>query len=402
MTGFTPLSGRTVGEGVHRMYTLSDFDFNLPADLIAQHALAERSASRLLRVHPDVPRDASGGFPDGTGDGSAHDAGTRLTDHHFTDLPAFLRPGDLLVFNDTKVLKARFHGVKASGGKVEVLIERLTGDTTALAQIRASKSPPSGTSIRLADAFDVAVGERVGQFYTLRFPAPCLDLIERYGRLPLPPYIAHAPDAGDETRYQTVYAAHPGAVAAPTAGLHFDQALLDALDAAGVRRATLTLHVGAGTFQPVRTENLAEHAMHSEAYEIPAALVAAVEATRAAGGRVVAVGTTSMRALEAAARDAAEAHDAAPLLRARHAETDIFITPGYRFRVVDCLITNFHLPKSTLIMLVSAFAGVDPIRAAYRHAIAARYRFFSYGDAMFLTRAPAPPLPAPPSSAQHA
>lgn len=423
------------------MYTLSDFDFNLPADLIAQHALAERSASRLLRVHP---------APTG-------DAAARFTDHRFADLLDFLRPGDLLVFNDTKVLKARFHGVKASGGKVEVLIERLTGDATAIAQIRASKSPPRGTSIRLADAFDVEVGERVGQFYELRFPAPCLDLIERYGRLPLPPYIEHTPDASDEARYQTVYAAHPGAVAAPTAGLHFDQALLDALDAAGVRRATLTLHVGAGTFQPVRTENLAEHTMHSESYEIPASLVAAVEATRAAGGRVVAVGTTSMRALESAARDAADAGtaragtghvagtaahenaphadaapsgtaasdvDLAPLLRAQHAETDIFITPGYRFRVVDCLVTNFHLPKSTLIMLVSAFAGVDTIRAAYRHAIAARYRFFSYGDAMFLTRAPSParsptsssaslpaasstrspeaPSTVPPSSAHHA
>lgn len=417
------------------MYTLSDFDFNLPADLIAQHALAERSASRLLRVHPAPADDASSdtATPAAGATGTpATSAAARLTDHHFADLLGFLRPGDLLVFNDTKVLKARFHGVKASGGKVEVLIERLTGDATAIAQIRASKSPPRGTSIRLADAFDVQVGERVGQFYELRFPAPCLDLIERYGRLPLPPYIEHTPDASDEARYQTVYAAHPGAVAAPTAGLHFDQPLLDALDAAGVRRATLTLHVGAGTFQPVRTENLADHTMHSESYEIPASLVAAVQATRAAGARVVAVGTTSMRALESAARDAAAhagtASDAdpravdattapAPLLRAQHAETDIFITPGYAFRVVDCLVTNFHLPKSTLIMLVSAFAGVDTIRAAYQHAIAARYRFFSYGDAMFLTRAAAPTLastsasPArspetpptvPPSSAHHA
>ena len=372
------------------MYTLSDFDFNLPDDLIAQYALPERSASRLL--HVDNGADAA--RPD--------TAGPRLTDHRFAELGSFLRPGDLLVFNDTKVLKARFHGVKASGGKVEVLIERLTGDDTALAQIRASKSPLPGTTIRLADAFDVRVGERVGQFYSLTFPAACLTLIDTYGRLPLPPYIQHTPDASDEARYQTVYAANPGAVAAPTAGLHFDDALLAALDAAGIRRATLTLHVGAGTFQPVRTENIAEHTMHSESYEIPQSLVDAVAATRAAGRNVVAVGTTSMRALESAARDVAQqtangtidAGSNAPLLRAQHAETDIFITPGYRFRVVDRLITNFHLPKSTLIMLVSAFAGVDTIRAAYQHAIASRYRFFSYGDAMLLTRAPATATPA--------
>ncbi|WP_347554955.1 tRNA preQ1(34) S-adenosylmethionine ribosyltransferase-isomerase QueA [Robbsia sp. KACC 23696] len=369
------------------MYTLSDFDFNLPEALIAQYALPERSASRLLHVGPPAAA-----------------ATPALTDHRFADLVSFLRPGDLLVFNDTKVLKARFFGTKESGGQVEVLIERLvedpagtprngTGGTTALAQVRASKSPRPGTTLRLADAFDVVVGERVGQFYTLVFPAPCLDLIEQYGRLPLPPYIQHTPDASDETRYQTVYAANPGAVAAPTAGLHFDEALLAALDAAGVGRATLTLHVGAGTFQPVRTENIAEHVMHSESYEIPPALADAINATRAAGGRVIAVGTTSMRALESAARDQAEtsealAADALLPLRPHRAETDIFITPGYRFRVVDCLITNFHLPKSTLMMLVSAFSGVETIRAAYRHAIAQQYRFFSYGDAMFLTRTP--------------
>lgn len=352
------------------MYTLSDFDFDLPPELIAQTALADRTASRLLEVQRT---DA---------------AGTTLTDRHFSELPACVAPGDLLVFNDTKVLKARFHGHKASGGKIEVLIERLTGPRTALAQIRASKSPIEGTTIRLADAFDVTIGPRVEPFFTLEFPDDCLTLIEQYGRLPLPPYITHDADATDETRYQTVYAANPGAVAAPTAGLHFDDALLAKLDALGVRRATLTLHVGAGTFQPVRTEQLADHKMHTEWYDIPASLVETIAATRAAGGRVIAVGTTSMRALEAASRDAIRAGAPAGTLRAGSAETDIFITPGYAFNIVDRLITNFHLPKSTLLMLVSAFAGYDTIREAYRHAIDARYRFFSYGDAMLLTRAP--------------
>ncbi|MBF5012725.1 tRNA preQ1(34) S-adenosylmethionine ribosyltransferase-isomerase QueA [Burkholderia pseudomultivorans] len=350
------------------MFTLSDFDFNLPPELIAQTALPDRTASRLLEV-----------------DGAAEPA--RLVDRRFADLPACIAPGDLLVFNDTKVLKARFFGQKASGGRIEVLVERVTGTHTALAQIRASKSPGAGTTLRLADAFDVTVGERVEPFFTLHFPAPCLTLIEQYGRLPLPPYIEHDPDATDETRYQTVYASNPGAVAAPTAGLHFDEPLLAKLDAMGVERATLTLHVGAGTFQPVRVENIAEHKMHSEWYELPQSLVDKIAATRARGGKVIAVGTTSMRALEAAARDA----DAAGRpLAATQAETDIFITPGYRFRVVDRLVTNFHLPKSTLLMLVSAFAGVETIRAAYRHAIEQRYRFFSYGDAMLLTRRDTP------------
>jgi S-adenosylmethionine:tRNA ribosyltransferase-isomerase len=346
------------------MFTLSDFDFALPPELIAQTALPDRTASRLLDVDNTVEP-------------------PRLTDRRFADLPSCIRTGDLLVFNDTKVLKARFFGQKASGGKVEVLVERVTGTHTALAQIRASKSPGPGTTITLAEAFDVTVGERVEPFYTLHFPEPCLDLIERFGRLPLPPYIEHDPDATDETRYQTVYASNPGAVAAPTAGLHFDDALLAQLDAMGVERATLTLHVGAGTFQPVRVENIAEHKMHSEWYDLPQTLVDRIAATRARGGRVIAVGTTSMRALEAAARDA---EAAGRPLAATQAETDIFITPGYRFRVVDRLVTNFHLPKSTLLMLVSAFAGVDAIRAAYRHAIDERYRFFSYGDAMLLTR----------------
>ncbi|AFJ84997.1 MULTISPECIES: tRNA preQ1(34) S-adenosylmethionine ribosyltransferase-isomerase QueA [Burkholderia] len=350
------------------MFTLSDFDFNLPPELIAQTALPERTASRLLEVDGTV-------------------APTRLVDRRFAELPSCIARGDLLVFNDTKVLKARFFGQKASGGKIEVLIERVTGTHTALAQIRASKSPGAGTTLRLADAFDVTVGERVEPFFTLHFPQPCLTLIEQYGRLPLPPYIEHDADATDETRYQTVYASNPGAVAAPTAGLHFDQPLLEKLDAMGVERATLTLHVGAGTFQPVRVENIAEHRMHSEWYDLPQSLVDKIAATRARGGNVIAVGTTSMRALEAAARSA---EAAGRPLAATQDETDIFITPGYRFRVVDRLVTNFHLPKSTLLMLVSAFAGVETIRAAYRHAIDERYRFFSYGDAMLLTRRDTP------------
>ncbi|KHK54589.1 S-adenosylmethionine tRNA ribosyltransferase [Burkholderia sp. A9] len=353
------------------MFTLSDFDFNLPPELIAQTALPDRTASRLLEVDRTVEP-------------------ARLVDRRFAELPSCIAPGDLLVFNDTKVLKARFFGQKASGGKIEVLIERVTGTHTALAQIRASKSPGAGTTLRLADAFDVTVGERVEPFFTLHFPEPCLTLIEQHGRLPLPPYIEHDADANDETRYQTVYASNPGAVAAPTAGLHFDQPLLDQLDAMGVERATLTLHVGAGTFQPVRVENIAEHKMHSEWYDLPQSLVDKIAATRARGGNVIAVGTTSMRALEAAARAADEAGRP---LAATQAETDIFITPGYRFRVVDRLVTNFHLPKSTLLMLVSAFAGVETIRAAYQHAIDERYRFFSYGDAMLLTRRDTPEAP---------
>ncbi|SIT36012.1 S-adenosylmethionine:tRNA ribosyltransferase-isomerase [Paraburkholderia piptadeniae] len=346
------------------MFTLSDFDFDLPPELIAQVALPERSASRLLEVNGQTKP-------------------ATFADRHFAELPELVDAGDLLVFNDTKVLKARFLGQKASGGKIEVLVERLTGERTALAQIRASKSPGPGTTLRLADAFEVTVGERVEPFYTLHFPGDCLTLIEQYGRLPLPPYIEHDPDAFDETRYQTVYAQNPGAVAAPTAGLHFDDSIFARLDEKGVERATLTLHVGAGTFQPVRVDNIAEHKMHSEWYQLPQSLVDRITATKARGNRVIAVGTTSMRALEAAARDA---EAAGRPLAATSADTDIFITPGYRFRVVDRLVTNFHLPKSTLLMLVSAFAGIETIRAAYRHAIEERYRFFSYGDAMLLTR----------------
>ncbi len=341
------------------MYSLSDFDFDLPQELIAQMPLPERSASRLLEVDGD-----------------------RLRDRSFTDLVGLLQPGDLLVFNDTRVLKARLFGVKETGGKVEVLVERVLDERTVLAQVRASKSPPPGTVIRLEDAFEVTVGERAGEFFTLCFPSEALPLIDAWGRLPLPPYIEHAAGAFDEQRYQTVYAKTPGAVAAPTAGLHFDQALLDALQAAGIGIAYVTLHVGAGTFQPVRTENLAEHKMHREWYTISPETAAAVKATQAAGRRVVAVGTTSMRALESASQSGP--------LQAGSAETELFITPGYRFRTVDRLITNFHLPKSTLLMLVSAFAGFERMRAAYRHAIEQRYRFFSYGDAMLLTRSDLP------------
>jgi S-adenosylmethionine:tRNA ribosyltransferase-isomerase len=336
------------------MYSLSDFDFELPQELIAQLPLPERSASRLLHVD-----------------------GARLADRAFTDIVELLAPGDLLVFNDTRVLKARFFGVKETGGKVEVLVERVVDNLVVHAQVRASKSPQAGSRIRLADAFDVEVGERVGEFYTLRFPSDVFELIDAHGRLPLPPYIEHAADTFDEQRYQTVYAKQPGAVAAPTAGLHFDQPLLDRLRDKGVQFAYVTLHVGAGTFQPVRTENLAEHKMHSEWYTISQQTVDAVRAAKAAGRDVVAVGTTSMRALESASQTGE--------LRAGSADTALFITPGYVFKTVDRLITNFHLPKSTLLMLVSAFAGYPQIRAAYAHAIAQRYRFFSYGDAMLLT-----------------
>ncbi|PLQ01368.1 tRNA preQ1(34) S-adenosylmethionine ribosyltransferase-isomerase QueA [Cupriavidus pauculus] len=348
------------------MLTLSDFDFPLPPDLIAQSALPDRSASRLLVVERTAPEDTA-------------DA-VRLVDRAFSDILEYLSSNDLLVFNDTRVIKARFFGQKPSGGRIEVLVERVVDSHTVLAQVRASKTPAEGSPLHLADgAFTVTVGPRVDQFFTLRFPEPALDLIERYGRLPLPPYITHDPDAYDETRYQTVYARNPGAVAAPTAGLHFDDALFARLDATGIRRAFLTLHVGAGTFQPVRTEDLSDHKMHSEWYAVTPELADAVRDTRARGGRVIAVGTTSLRALESAA-------DADGTLRAGTGDTDIFITPGYRFRAVDALITNFHLPKSTLLMLVSALAGVEAIRAAYRHAVAQRYRFFSYGDAMLLTR----------------
>ena len=345
------------------MLTVDDFDFALPPELIAQHPAAERRGSRLLHVD-----------------------GVLQQDLRFADLPTLLAPGDLLVFNDTRVIRARLFGQKASGGQVEVLIERIVDARHALAQVRASKSPKPGATLRLADAFDVTVTGRAGttgEFFALELPegGDFWQLTEAHGRLPLPPYIEHAAGSDDESRYQTVFAREPGAVAAPTAGLHFDEAMLAALRAQGIEQAWLTLHVGAGTFQPVRVTNIAEHRMHSERFEIPQATVDAIAAARARGGRVIAVGTTSLRALESAAQSGE--------LKAGAAETEIFITPGYRFRVVDRLITNFHLPKSTLLMLVSAFAGADTIRSAYAHAVAERYRFFSYGDAMLLEKSDA-------------
>jgi len=337
---------------------VADFDFELPPELIAQFPPAVRGGSRLLHV------EATG----------------TLHDRWFSDLPTLLRPDDLLVMNDTRVIKARLFGSKDSGGKVELLVERVTGEFEALAFIRASHAPKPGSRIHLSDDVTVDVLARQDDLTQLRFPHPVLDVLDRLGQLPLPPYISHAPTADDEARYQTVYANEPGAVAAPTAGLHFDDAMLGALRAQGTRTAQVTLHVGAGTFQPVRAETIAEHRMHSERYTIPQATVDAIRETRARGGRVVAVGTTSLRALEASAQPGK--------LHPGSGETDIFITPGYRFRVVDALITNFHLPRSTLLMLVSAFAGADTIRAAYAHAIAERYRFFSYGDAMLLEKCP--------------
>ena len=335
------------------MYSLSDFDFELPETLIAQYPLEKRSASRLLVVHDE-----------------------QLTDSHFHHLIDYLDKDDLLVFNNTRVLKARFFGVKATGGKIEILIERILDNRTALAKIRASKSPKDNSTILIDGQLDVTVQGRQGEFYILRFPSDIFAILEQYGHLPLPPYIDRAADAYDETRYQTVFAREPGAVAAPTAGLHFDEELLDRLEQKGIRTAYLTLHVGAGTFQPVRSENLSEYKMHTEWYTIPQETVDAVRAAKAAGRKVVAVGTTSLRALESASRTGQ--------LVAGSNETDLFITPGYRFRTVDHLVTNFHLPKSTLLMLVSAFAGYERIRKAYAHAIAQRYRFFSYGDAMLL------------------
>ncbi len=337
---------------------VADFDFDLPDALIAQFPPAVRGDSRLLHA----------------------DSHGRLADRLFRDLPALVRADDLLVMNDTRVIKARLFGHKDSGGKVELLVERVSSEFEALAFIRASHAPKPGSRIDLGDGLAVEVLARQDDLTQLRFPRPVLAVLEQFGRLPLPPYIAHTPTADDEARYQTVYANEPGAVAAPTAGLHFDAAMLDALRQQGVRTARVTLHVGAGTFQPVRVEAIADHTMHSERYTIPQATVDAISETRARGGRVVAVGTTSLRALEAAAQSGE--------LHAGAGETDIFITPGYRFKVVDALITNFHLPRSTLLMLVSAFAGLDTIRAAYAHAIAGRYRFFSYGDAMFIEKSP--------------
>lgn len=335
----------------------SDFHFDLPPDLIAQAPLPERSASRLLVVPAN--------------DAAFEDRGIR-------DLPALLREGDLLVFNDTRVIPARLLGAKATGGRVEILIERLLPENEARVQVGASKTPKPGSRIALDAGGEAEVIARDGAFHRLRFhvDGPLEKWLLDAGRLPLPPYIERQPDAADAERYQTVFARHAGAVAAPTAGLHFDEALLDALRTLGVEFGHVTLHVGAGTFQPMRVDNVHDHAMHSEWLNVGAALVQQVRHTRARGGRVIAVGTTVVRALESAMRDG----EVQPFA----GETRIFIFPGYRIQSVDAMVTNFHLPESTLLMLVSAFVGRDRVLAAYRHAVEQRYRFFSYGDAMLL------------------
>jgi S-adenosylmethionine:tRNA ribosyltransferase-isomerase len=346
-----------------RHFSLRDFDFALPEELIAQHPAAERSASRLL---------------DGTG--------PTPVDRIFRELPALLKAGDLLVFNDTKVVKARLFGEKPTGGKVELLIERVLQHNEVVAHMKVSKKPPVGTTLQMfgdvghtAFAFTATLVGRwpdeQGALFRFTLSDDPYALMERYGHVPLPPYITHGDSADDERRYQTVFAKNPGAVAAPTAALHFDQALLAELQARGVQRASVTLHVGAGTFQPVKTEDLADHQMHSEWYEVPVATQQAIADARARGGRIVAVGTTTVRTLESWAQSKLPTGD-----------TRIFITPGFGFQLVDLLVTNFHLPKSTLMMLVSAFAGYEHIMGLYRHAIETRYRFFSYGDAMLLER----------------
>lgn len=386
--------------------TVDDFDFHLPAELIAQHPAPQRSASRLLDLS-QAPV---------------------LHDRVFTDLPGLLRPGDLVVFNDTRVIPARLWGHKAAaapahtggqagaarGGAVEVLVERVLHDNQVWAHVRASKPPRPGQVLWLGaagpqetaqpprDAPTLFAAQTLGRagpqdsLFLLQFPSEPLALLQRFGTVPLPPYITHAPDSEDAERYQTVYARHPGSVAAPTAGLHFDAEVLARIDALGARRASVTLHVGAGTFQPVRVTDLRQHQMHSEWYTVPEDTARAIaqvrtQQARAAGRaqtapRVVAVGTTALRALESAALAAEEAGAPVGTVLPGARDTALFITPGYRFRVVDALLTNFHLPRSTLLMLVSAFAGIDTIRAAYAHAITQRYRFFSYGDAMWLTR----------------
>lgn len=352
--------------GTERAFALSDFDFELPETLIAQHPAAERSGSRLL---------------DGTGATSV--------DRSFKDLPSLLKAGDLMVFNDTKVINARLFGEKATGGKVELLIERVLGGNQVAAHMRVSKKPEVGATIKLV----CAEGQEDGLCATLLGRWPNVDgpiyrfvlsndrgdapytLMERHGHVPLPPYITHSDSPEDVQRYQTVFAKNPGAVAAPTAALHFDEGVFAQLDAMGVQRAHVTLHVGAGTFQPVKTENLAEHQMHSEWYNVPPETQEAIAACKARGGRIVAVGTTSVRTLESWAQTGIASGD-----------TTIFITPGFEFKLVDVLVTNFHLPKSSLMMLVSAFTGYDHVMGLYREAIARGYRFFSYGDAMLLKR----------------
>lgn len=335
----------------------SAFNYDLPRELIAQQPLAERTASRLLAL-----------------DGATGD----VRDQLFSELPQLLQRGDLLILNDTRVIPARLRGRKSSGGQVEVLIERVTGETTVLAQVRASKSPKCGAELDLSGA-RVLVEGRDGQFFQLRFDRPVEAHLEATGDVPLPPYIDRPPAEEDGERYQTVYAADPGAVAAPTAGLHFDRDLLGKLESEGIGHEFITLHVGAGTFSPIRVDRVEDHRLHAERAVVSEAVCHRIRETRAAGGRIIAVGTTTVRTLESAARSG----DITPL----DAETDLFIYPGFRFQLVDAMITNFHLPESSLLMLVAAFAGKDAILGAYRHAVMQRYRFFSYGDAMFVTRA---------------
>lgn len=345
------------------MLTLDQFDYHLPEALIAQHPAEKRAGSRLLYLDSEANR----------------------YDKHFSDFTQLVHRGDLLVFNNTEVIKARLHGYKSTGGKVEVLIERVLDSHHALAHIRASKAPKANTELLFADGkLRLTVTGRDEALFEVRFEdLPALEALDAYGALPLPPYITHAAAQHDEERYQTVYAQHPGAVAAPTAGLHFDEALLEQLKEQGIQTAFVTLHVGAGTFQPVRTNSIAEHTMHAERYTVPAETLALIEQTRAAGGRVIAVGTTSVRALESAAQPD-KTHSKQLPNGDITGDTRIFITPGYEFHYIDALLTNFHLPQSTLLMLVSALAGMEPIRAAYAHAVAQQYRFFSYGDAMFI------------------
>ncbi len=377
--GLTPIEASTDAPTAASGGALSvaDFDYDLPPELVAQYPPERRGASRLLSMQ--VGRLQAGmAKPPAS---APSEPLVTLGDHAFAELPGFLRPGDVMVFNDTRVIKARLFGTKASGGKVELMVERVLSEHEFLAQIRASHAPAPGATLRVADSFDATVLARPGELYHLRADSAdsVTDLLDRHGQLPLPPYITRDVQGGDAERYQTVYARAPGAVAAPTAGLHFDDAMLDTLRARGVNLVWLTLHVGAGTFQPVRVENISEHRMHAERFSIPEATRIMIAQARAEGRRVIAVGTTSLRALEAAANEDGS-------VRAGEGETALFITPGYRFRVVDALLTNFHLPRSTLLMLVSAFAGVEPIRLAYRHAVEHRYRFFSYGDAMLIER----------------
>jgi S-adenosylmethionine:tRNA ribosyltransferase-isomerase len=345
-----------------RAMRIEEFDYDLPAALVAQYPAAERAQSRLLYL-----------------DGNAG----AYSDNRFMDLPAFVREGDLFVFNDTRVIKARLQGTKSTGGKVEALIERVVGGRRALALLRASHVPGPGQTIAFGDTDTAVVLERRGEFSLLEFGDEVFSVLDRLGEVPLPPYIERSASTDDLARYQTVYARHPGAVAAPTAGLHFDQAMLDRIVACGVALAYVTLHVGAGTFQPVRVDEVNEHVMHSEHYSIPDETAQAISAAQARGGRITAVGTTSLRALESASQSGR--------LVCGGGETRLFITPGYRFKLVDRLLTNFHVPRSTLLMLVSAFAGIEHVRTAYRHAINEGYRFFSYGDAMLIDRTGARP-----------